>query len=44
MADKLNLLDSFPELTLTTTEERTIRLPADIDADYAIVLFYRGHW
>lgn len=44
MADKLNLLDTFPEITLTTVEDREIRLPRDIDTEYAVVLFYRGHW
>jgi len=44
MADKLNLLDSFPEVTLTTVEGTPIVLPGDIETDYAIVLFYRGHW
>jgi len=44
MADKLNLLDQFPDITLTSTRDEEIRLPADIDADFAVVLFYRGHW
>lgn len=44
MADKLNLMDQFPEITLTTTNDQTITLPSDIDTDYAIILFYRGHW
>lgn len=44
MAEKLNLLDRFPDLALTTTSDTTIRLPADIDSDYAVLLFYRGHW
>lgn len=44
MGDKLDLLDRFPDIELTTTEDQTLRLPADIGADYAIVLFYRGHW
>jgi len=44
MADKLNLLDTFPEVTLTTVGDTPIVLPGDIETDYAIVLFYRGHW
>ena len=44
MAAKLNLLDQFPELTLTTTANNTIHLPTDLQTPYAIVLFYRGHW
>jgi len=44
MADKLNLLDRFPDITLTSTGGEVIRIPADIETDYAVVLFYRGHW
>jgi len=44
LADKLNLLDTFPEVTLTTVEDAQIHLPRDIGTDYAVVLFYRGHW
>lgn len=44
MITKLGLLDQFPEITLTSTDDSVIRLPADIEADYAVVLFYRGHW
>jgi hypothetical protein len=44
MAEKLNLLDQFPDVTLTTTDDQHLLLPADIATDYAIVLFYRGHW
>jgi peroxiredoxin len=44
MGEKLNLLDRFPEISLTDTEGRTIRIPSEINADFAVVLFYRGHW
>jgi hypothetical protein len=44
MADKLNLLDTFPQLTLSLVGGDTMTLPDDIDTPYAIVLFYRGHW
>lgn len=44
MADKLNLMDQFPEIVLTTAAGEQIRLPADVECDYAVVLFYRGHW
>ena len=44
MADKLNLLDSFPSLTLHVAGGGTVTLPDDISTPYAIVLFYRGHW
>jgi len=44
MAAKLNLLEQFPEITLITTDDREIRLPAELEHDYLILLFYRGHW
>lgn len=44
MSAKLNLMDQFPDITLTATNGDTIHLPADIGTDYAVVLFYRGHW
>ena len=44
MADKLNLMDTFPTLTLKTVGGGTMTLPEDIATPYAIVLFYRGHW
>ena len=44
MTAKLNLMDQFPDITLTATTGEKISLPADIGTDYAVVLFYRGHW
>ncbi len=44
VADKLNLLDSFPTLALNVAGGGTVTLPEDISTPYAIVLFYRGHW
>jgi hypothetical protein len=44
VADKLNLLDSFPSLTLNVAGGGSVTLPDDISTPYAIVLFYRGHW
>ena len=44
MADKLNLMDSFPSLSLNVAGGGTISLLDDITTPYAIVLFYRGHW
>lgn len=44
MAEKLNLLDTFPSMTLTVVGGETITLPDAITGDYGIVLFYRGHW
>lgn len=44
MAQKLNLLDTFPEMTLSLADGGSLTLPQDVTTPYAIVLFYRGHW
>lgn len=44
MADKLNAGDQFPQITLKIDTNDTIILPDQLDSNYAIVLFYRGHW
>ncbi len=44
MAEKLNLLDSFPSMTLSIVGGGSLRVPDDISTPYAVVLFYRGHW
>jgi hypothetical protein len=44
MAEKLNLMDTFPDVSLNLTGGGTLNLPGDIETPYAIALFYRGHW
>ena len=44
MAEKLNAGDAFPEITLNLLGGGSMTLPTDFDANYNIVLFYRGHW
>lgn len=44
MMRKLTAGDDLPNLTLNLTDGRTLELPGDIDTDFAILLFYRGHW
>jgi hypothetical protein len=44
MADKLNLLDTFPSISLEIAGGGPLRLPEDIETPYAILLFFRGHW
>lgn len=44
MADKLNLLDTFPAISLSLAGGGTLALPDEIETPYAVVLFYRGHW
>ena len=44
MADKLNLGDSFPTVSLDLAGGGRFALPGGIETPYQIVLFYRGHW
>lgn len=44
MAEKLNMGDIFPDMTLNLVGGGSVNLPADLDAKYTMVLFYRGHW
>ena len=44
MPDKLGIGAVFPDMTINLVGGGTIRLPADLDAKYRVVLFYRGHW
>ena len=36
--------DQFPQLTLNTSAGDSLTLPDGIETEYAVVLFYRGHW
>lgn len=40
----LNSGDQLPGFSLKIGASSHIDLPADIATDYAIILFYRGHW
>lgn len=44
MAEKLSSGDVFPTLTLNTVNAGEITLPSAIESDFAVVIFYRGHW
>ena len=44
MADKLDAGDAFPSTRLQLLDGKTLRVPDDLESDYAVVLFYRGHW
>jgi len=44
MTHFLNAGDAFPVLSLSLVGGGSLRFPADIEARYRIVLFYRGHW
>ena len=42
--EELNLLDTFPSLTLSLVGGGRLTLPDEIETPYAILLFYRGNW
>ena len=44
MADKLHSGDSFPDLSLRIAGGDELSLPGDLETQFTIVLFYRGHW
>lgn len=44
MPNQLNLMDSFPDITLSLSGGGTLNIPGEIETPYAILLFYRGHW
>jgi hypothetical protein len=44
MPNQLDLLDTFPSITLSLTGGATLTIPEEIETPYAILLFYRGHW
>jgi len=44
MAEKLNIGEAFPRMTLKLTDGSTLALPDGVHAKYKVILFYRGHW
>ena len=44
MTTMLTTGDQFPDIVLTSTAGDTITLPADLESQHTVVLFYRGHW
>ncbi len=44
MGDKLRSGDKLPSLNLNLVGGGSVTLPDDIETDFAVVLFYRGHW
>lgn len=44
MGDKLRSGDKLPSLTLNLVGGGSVTLPDAIETDFAVVLFYRGHW
>ena len=41
---RLNPGDQFPDLTGRWADGSPARIPDDLDAAPAVLLFYRGHW
>lgn len=44
MGEKLKIGDKFPSIRLDLVKGGTVTLPDDVQTDFAVVLFYRGHW
>ena len=42
MAALLKPGDPFPTLEVTTTDGRTLRVPAELAGRYAVILYYRA--
>jgi peroxiredoxin len=40
----LNPGDTFPRLTISTTDDQTLTIPDAFAGDFGVVLFYRGAW
>ena len=44
MAAPLKHGDPFPALEVTTTDGRTLHVPAELTGRYAVILYYRAWW
>lgn len=44
MARQLGPGDPFPNYTVPSTNGETLKIPADIKGEYAVIIFYRGIW
>ena len=44
MGDKLRAGDTFPSVTLNLVGGGSVTIPDDLQSDFGVVLFYRGHW
>jgi peroxiredoxin len=44
MGEKLRSGDKLPTVTLNLVGGGSTTLPNDLESDFAVVLFYRGHW
>jgi peroxiredoxin len=44
MARQLNPGDPFPNFTVPITDGRTLNIPADLQGEFAVIIYYRGIW
>ncbi len=44
MSEKLGIGSAFPNLTLNLVSGGTLDVPGELDTDWKVILFYRGHW
>ncbi|MFT4561945.1 MAG: hypothetical protein ACI9BW_001688 [Gammaproteobacteria bacterium] len=44
MGEKLKSGDKLPPIVLDLVGGGAVALPGDVNTDFAVVLFYRGHW
>ncbi len=44
MNKKLDTGDAFPKLSLSLAGGASMTVPDDLSGNYAVLLFYRGHW
>ena len=44
MSEKLGIGASFPSLAIDLVDGQSLSLPTDLESDWKIILFYRGHW
>ena len=44
MGNQLDKGDFIPDITLNLVGGGTLDLPSGLDAEYSVILFYRGHW
>lgn len=44
MAEKLKDGDNFPSLQVSTVNNGSISIPADLTSAWTVLLFYRGWW
>ncbi len=44
MPEKLDAGSTLPTLQLDLVSGKKTTLPDEIETDYAVLLFYRGHW